>query len=102
MGCRRGRVILGVWVFCGGVCGGGWVWVVCVMGVGGMGNNVEACCMASLMDLGMYLYVFWNSFGVSMALMVWFWICVSVVMPYMYSLFRYFWVLNLEFSGMLV
>ena len=30
-------------------------------------------------------------FGVSMALVSWFWICVSVVIPYVYSLSRYFW-----------
>ena len=33
---------------------------------------------------------------VYMALVSGFWICVSVVMPYMYSLSRYFWVLDLE------
>ena len=46
----------------------------------------------------MYLYVDWNSFGVSMVLVSGFWICVSMVMPYMYSLLRYFWVLALDRS----
>ena len=77
----------------GGVCCVGYVWFV---GGDGGGNSVDACWRASLIVLGICLYVDWNSFGVSMALVSGFWICVSAVMPYMYSLSRYFWVLDLE------
>lgn len=57
---------------------------------------VNACWRTSLMVFGMCLYVDWNSCGVSIALVSKFWICVIVVMPYMWSLFRYFWVLALD------
>ena len=67
-----------------------------------MGNNIEACCRASLMVLGaVYIFV-WNSFGVSMDFVLGFWICGRVVMPYMYSLSRYFWDLVLESGVRLV
>ena len=62
-----------------------------MVGIGG-GNIVVACWRAPLMVLGICLYVDWNLFGVSMALVSWFCICDNAVMPYMYNLSRYFWV----------
>ena len=52
------------------------------MSSGRVENNITACC----------LYMARNSYVVSMARMSLFWICVIVVIPYMYSLLRYFWV----------
>lgn len=52
------------------------------MGVFGGGNIRWACCSASLTVLGMYLYVVHNSSGVNMPLVPLFWICASVVIPY--------------------
>ena len=49
-----------------------------------------ACCSVALMVFGTCLHVIRNSSGVSMALLFLFWICVSVVMPYVYNLSRYF------------
>ena len=54
------------------------------------------------MVLGEFLYVMQNSSGVRMAVLVLFWICGSVVMPYVYSLSRYFWDCILEWSGRVV
>ena len=62
------------------------------MGSGGVENNISACWSASLVSLGICLYMAWNSYEVSMARVSLFWICVIVVIPYMYSLLRYFWV----------
>jgi hypothetical protein len=68
-----------------------------VVAVGG--NNICACCNVALMVLGEFLYVMRNSSGVRMVVLVLFRICVSVVMPYVYSLSRYFWDCILEWSG---
>ena len=68
-------------------------WFLWGVGGGGVGTNISACCSASLMNSGICLYMARNSYGVSMARVSLFWICVIVVMPYMYSLLRYFWVL---------
>ena len=40
---------------------------------------------------GHVLCVVKNSTGVSMTLVSLFWICGSIVIPYVYSLFKYFW-----------
>ena len=69
---------------------------------GGVGNIVCACCSASLMVLGICLYLTLNSSGVSMPIVSGFWICTRVVMPYMYSFSRCFWVIVLDDSGRLV
>ena len=50
--------------------------------------DVSKCCSASLMVL--CLYMARNSSGVIMAIVSLFWICVVVVIPYMYSLSKYF------------
>ena len=50
--------------------GGGIAWVTLAGVDGGVGNSVEACWRASLMVLGMRLYVVWNFFGVNMTLVV--------------------------------
>ena len=91
----RPRVIVGV------ICGGCGLIVVRING-SVMGNIVVACCRASLMVLDVCLYVSWNSFGVIIAIVSLFWICISVVMPYVYSLLRYFWDFILEVSVRLV
>ena len=57
----------------------------------GGGNSDLACCSVFLMILRMCLYMVQNSSGVSTALVSLFWICGSVVIPYMYSLSMYFW-----------
>ena len=44
------------------------------------------------MFLGICLYLSWNSSGVRMSMVFGFWICAMVVMPNIYSLFKYFWV----------
>jgi hypothetical protein len=83
-------------VFCVGCCiswgvlwGAGWcVW----------GNSICACCSAALMVLGEFLYVMRNSYGVRVDVLFVFMICDSVVMPYVYSLSRYFWDCILEWS----
>ena len=75
-------------MLCGVVCGRCWEG----------GNSVVACWRASLMVLGICLYVDWNFFGVSMVLVYWFWSCGSVMMLYIYSLLRYFWDWDLERS----
>ena len=62
------------------------------------GNIIDACWRASLIVLGICVYLNLNSCGASMVPVTRFWICGSVVMPYMYSLSRYFWVLDLERS----
>ena len=51
---------------CGGVC---CVRFVKFVDGSGEGNIVDACWIAFLIVLGMYLYVEWNSFGVSMTFM---------------------------------
>ena len=55
------------------------------------GNRSCAWCSAALIVLGACLYMVRNSSGVRMALMVVFWICSRVVIPYVYSLSRNFW-----------
>ena len=50
-----------------------------------------AWCSASLMILDACLCVIRNSSRVGVALVFLFWICGSVVMPYVYSLSRYCW-----------
>lgn len=62
------------------------------------GNSIWACSSASLIVLGECLCMVRNSSGVSMALLVLFWICGRVVMPYVYNLSRNFWDLTLSFS----
>ena len=52
--------------------------------------DVSKCCSASLMVLGVCLYMAQNSSGVIMAIVSLFWICVVVVIPYMYSLSEFF------------
>ena len=54
------------------------------------GNKICAWCSAALIVLGACLYMVRNLSGVSMALVVVFWICSRVVIPYMYSLSRNF------------
>jgi hypothetical protein len=49
---------------------------------GGCGNSIWACCSAALIVLGACLYMMRNSSCVSMALLVLFWICDRVVIPY--------------------
>ena len=51
---------------------------MCVAGVV-VANRVEACWRASLISVGACLYMFWNSFGVIIALVSICWICGSVV-----------------------
>ena len=99
--CQSGRRVLEVCALWGGVCCARCGWFVRIV-EGWVGNNVETCCRVSLISVGACLYVVWNSFGVSMALVLGFWIYGSVVMPYMYNLFRYFWVLALAFSARLL
>ena len=44
------------------------------------------------MILGTCLYAVWGYYGVSMVVLFLFWICVSVVMLYVYSIFEIvFW-----------
>ena len=62
------------------------------------GNNVWAWSSASFIVLGAYLCMVRNSSCVRMALLVSFWICGKVVMPYVYSLSRNFWDFALSFS----
>ncbi len=50
------------------------------------------------MVLGEFLYVIRNSSGVRMDVLVLFRICDRVVMPYVYSLSRYFWECLFELS----
>lgn len=66
------------------------------MDCGVWGNNICACWSAALMVLGEFLYIVRNSSGVRMAVLVLFRSCDSVVMPYVYSLSRYFWDCILE------
>jgi hypothetical protein len=61
------------------------------VGVVGGGNSERGCCNASLIVLGMCLYVVWNSSGVSMAHVSLFWICGSVVILYVYNVTRQCW-----------
>ena len=86
----RCRGMFVVCVMFGGVWCGGCRWGIADQGGGG-GNNEWACCKASLMVLGACLYVVRNSSGVNIAKIALFWICGSVVIPYMYSLSRYCW-----------
>ena len=74
-------------LFVGACCGG---WSIGGVGVGVTGNIIVACCRASLMILGACLYMVRNSSGVSMVMVSLFWICVSVVIPRVYNLFKYF------------
>ena len=80
-------------VFGGGCCGKLWTVPVGKGGGdgGGGGNSDWACCRASLMILGTYSYVVWNSSRASKVRFSLIWICSSVVIPYMYSLSRHFW-----------
>ena len=64
----------------------------------GSGNRICACSNASLMVLGACLCMLRNFSGVSMTLLVLFWICGRVVMPYVYNLSRNFWDFALSFS----
>ena len=50
------------------------------------------------MVLGEFLYVIRNSFGVRMDVLVLFKICDRVILPYVYSLSRYFWDCIFEWS----
>ena len=56
----------------------------------GCGNSIWACCSAAWIVLGACLYMVRNSSGERMALLVLFWICGRVVIPYVYSLSRNF------------
>lgn len=69
------------------------VWVVCMEKLVG-GKRLEACCRASFMGFDDALYLVWNSSSVRIDVVLGCWICCIVVMPYMYSLMRYF----LEFA----
>lgn len=71
-----------------------------VGGVGGYGwgNKNWACCSVVLMVFDTCLYVVRNSFGVNMVMLFLFWICVSVIMSYVYSLSRFLWDCDLELS----
>ena len=84
------------------MCCGGKVWFELVVGGRGVGNSVFACCSAALMVLAICLYLSWNSSGVSMLMLSRFWSCVIVVIPYKYSLSRYFWVFALSMFGRLL
>ena len=65
-------------------------------------NKICAWCSTALIVLGACLYMVWNSSGVSMALVVVFWICSRVVIPYVYSLSKNFWDCILDSSVELV
>ena len=95
--------IFGCWVLLEGIGCSSARWVLWgVGGGGGFGNNILACWSASLMVLGVCLYMVLNSCGVNMALVSLVCICVIVVIPYVYSLSRYVWVFLFESSVRLV
>ena len=66
-----------------------------------MGNNVLACCSVALMVLGICLYMSRNSSRVCMPIVFGFQSCAIVVMPYIYSLSKYFWAFILAIFGRL-
>ena len=75
--------VFGYWVLLEGVgcSSGGRGWVLWSVDGGRVGNSTLACCSASLIVFGVCLYMVPKSYGVSMAILSLFCICVIVVMP---------------------
>lgn len=69
-----------------------WAWGrLAGLGFGtGCGNKISACFRASLINFGEVLYLFLNSSREMILFVFGFWICLRVVMPYIYNLLRYF------------